>query len=87
MTKATVSKSMRKLPVEDRIELLDELWFSIAADQREMLVSDAHKAMIDERLKEIEEHPEEGMPLAEFRKKLQQTSKRMRAGKRRKNAA
>lgn len=85
MTKATVSKSMRRLPVADRIELLDELWHSIAADQRDIPVTAAQKAMIDERLDWIEKHPGQGMTLAEFRRKLQQTSRRMRAGHRRKS--
>jgi hypothetical protein len=31
--KSILSQQARRLPVADRIELLDELWHSIAADQ------------------------------------------------------
>jgi putative addiction module component (TIGR02574 family) len=90
MTKAAVSKSMRRLPLLDRMALLYELWLSILpdlADQRNVPLTKAQKRMVDKRLREIEEHPERGMPLKEFRKKLHQASRKKRAGNRRKNAA
>lgn len=87
MTKTSVSKSMRRLPVTDRIELLDELWHSIAADQASIPVTDAQKATYDECIAEIDRHPGKGMTLAEFRKfikdasrQLQNNTKRKRAG-------
>ena len=87
MTKLAVSRAMRRLPVLDRIELLDELCLSVAADQRDIPVPKAHKAMIKERLAEIEEHPERLMSEAELDRKVQQALRRFGAGKRRKNAA
>lgn len=87
MTKNTLSKSMRRLPVTDRIELLDELWHSIAADQAAIPVTDDQKATYDECIAEIEQHPGRGMTLPEFRKFIRDTSlllqnshKRKRAG-------
>jgi putative addiction module component (TIGR02574 family) len=75
MNKAAVSKSMRRLPVTDRIELLDELWHSIAADQRDIPVTEEHKTMIDQSLAEIEKNPGKGMSHAEFKKKLNQLAR------------
>jgi putative addiction module component (TIGR02574 family) len=70
MTKAAVSKSMRRLPLTARIELLEELWHTIAADQALIPITNAQKAEIDECLAEIERHPGEGMSLPEFRRFL-----------------
>jgi putative addiction module component (TIGR02574 family) len=70
MKKAALSKSMRRLPVTDRIELLDELWHSIVADQDEIPVTDDQKQMIDECLLEIEKNPGRGINHAEYKKKL-----------------
>ena len=70
MTKAAVSKSMRRLPLTARIELLEELWHTIAADQALIPVTNAQKAEIDACLTEIDRHPGEGMQLPEFRRFL-----------------
>ena len=86
MTKTTVSKSMRRLPVAERIELLDELWHSIAADQASIPVSADQKAMIDDCLAEIEQHPGRGMTLPEFRKFLSDASRQFAGGNKRKRA-
>ena len=84
MTKAMISKSMKRLPVTKRIELVDELIYSIAQDQSKIPVSDAQKAMIDECLEEIEKHPGRGMTLGQFKKKLRETANQMRSDRGRK---
>ena len=79
MTKAAISKSMRRLPVTDRIDLVDELLHSIAKDEADIPVPNWQKRMIDERLKAIDENPSRGVPLAEFRKKLRGLAQKLAA--------
>lgn len=79
MTKAALSKSMRKLPVTDRMELIDELWHSLAADQADIPVPKWQQEMIDEKLAEIEANPGKGMPLEQFQRKIDQGIRRMEA--------
>jgi putative addiction module component (TIGR02574 family) len=86
MTKTAVSKSMRRLPVTERIELLDELWHSIAADQSSIPVTEDQKAVIDDCLAEIERHPGRGMTLLDFRRFLRETSRQIKDGNQRKRA-
>jgi putative addiction module component (TIGR02574 family) len=85
MTRAAITK-LKKLPVTERIVLVDELMESIAADQLDIPVSNDEKAMIDERLAEIAKHPTRGIPFTEFRKELRALSRSMKAGTCRKSA-
>lgn len=70
--KTILSRKARRLPVADRIELLDELWHSIAADQEGVPVPTWQKEMIRERLLEIRENQGKGLSLEAFEAKAQQ---------------
>jgi putative addiction module component (TIGR02574 family) len=85
MTRVAISK-LRKLPVTERIALVDELMDSIAADQLDIPVSADEKSMIDARLAEVAKHPKRGVPFTEFRKELRALSRNMKAGVCRKSA-
>ena len=41
-----------KLPVEERLRIVELIWDSIAADPSALPVGDAHRAVVDERLAE-----------------------------------
>lgn len=41
---------LRDLPVDERIKLVEELWDSIASDQKVLLFIDEQKAKLDKRL-------------------------------------
>jgi putative addiction module component (TIGR02574 family) len=84
MTKSALSKQLRKLPVTDRIELIDELWHSLAADQSEIPVPDWQKQMIDESLAEIDANPGKGIPLEEFHERIDKLIVRMEKRSRKK---
>jgi putative addiction module component (TIGR02574 family) len=43
-----------KLPVEERMRLVELIWESLAADPAALPLSDAHRAVLDERLAEHE---------------------------------
>ena len=46
-----------KLPVEERLRLVELIWESIATDPAGVPLGDAHRALIDERLAEHERNP------------------------------
>lgn len=48
-----------KLPAEERLRLVELIWESLAAKPAEVPLSDAHRAVIDERIAEHERHPHE----------------------------
>lgn len=56
MSDADVAKIL-KLPVEERIRLVELIWESIAANPSAVPLSDAHRAAIDESLAEHERDP------------------------------
>ena len=48
-----------KLPVEERMRLVELIWESLAADPSALPLSDAHRAVLDERLEEHERNPDD----------------------------
>jgi len=48
-----------KLPVEERLRLVEIIWESIATDPAGVPLGDAHRALIDERLAEHERNPDD----------------------------
>lgn len=67
----------RRLTIAERLQLVEDIWDSIAADAdvESLPVSDAVKAMLDERLADLEAHPGEGTPWPEVRARI---SKRLK---------
>ena len=48
-----------KLPVEERLRLVELIWESIATDPAGVPLGDAHRALIDERLAEHQRNPDD----------------------------
>jgi len=48
-----------KLPIEERLRLVEAIWQSIAAQPSAVPMGDAHRAVIDERLAEHERNPDD----------------------------
>jgi putative addiction module component (TIGR02574 family) len=48
-----------KLPAADRLRLLELIWDSLAAKPSDVPLSDAHRAVIDERVAEHERNPDD----------------------------
>ena len=61
---------LTRLPLEERLELVEALWDSIAADSHDLPVTAEQAAVLDERLADLEANPEAGRPWSEFRKTL-----------------
>jgi putative addiction module component (TIGR02574 family) len=52
MTPKTLLQEALRLPVAERLELVEQIWDSIAADASQVPVPDWHKAELDRRLAE-----------------------------------
>ena len=66
------------LPVEDQIDYVQALWERIAATPNRVPVPDAHKAILDERLADLEAHPEDAVPWEQVRDDLRARLRRVR---------
>jgi len=71
MTNA-LREELFKLSAAERLELVEELWDSIAAERENELfpLSEARRAELDRRLRELDEHPERARPWEEVRERL-----------------
>ena len=59
-----------KLPVEERLELVSLIWDSIADDAQGMPLSDAEKRLIDDRVRDMDENPDDSISWSEARESL-----------------
>jgi putative addiction module component (TIGR02574 family) len=57
----------RQLSVEERIELVEAIWDSIAAADAALPVTDAQKVELDRRIAEHEANPEDVIPWDEVK--------------------
>lgn len=58
------------LSVPERIQLVEDLWDSIAAEQESIPVTDAQKEELRRRLEEHEADPDSAIPWTEVRERL-----------------
>ena len=54
-----------KLPAEERLRLLEILWESLSQDASAIPLSDAHRAILDERVAEHERDPDDVVSIDE----------------------
>jgi putative addiction module component (TIGR02574 family) len=66
--------NLRKLPLEERIRLVEDLWDSIAADQSALPLTQDQREELDRRLDAYERDGDPGQPadevVADIRKRL-----------------
>ncbi len=69
-----MNAKLSKLSIGERIRLVEELWDSIAADQRALPLTDEQRAELDRRLDAYESDGNHGRPagesIADIRRKL-----------------
>ena len=65
-------KELQKLTAAERLELVEELWDGIAAEceRQPFPLSDAQRAELDRRARDLEEHPDRARPWEEVRDRL-----------------
>ncbi|HEY2291679.1 MAG TPA: addiction module protein [Thermoanaerobaculia bacterium] len=72
LSKADLMHEIRRLPFAERVELLEELWRETESERPELL--DWQKVLLDRRLKDAEEHPEDWASWDEARQRLKRRS-------------
>ena len=63
-------ENLLKLSVAERVQLVGELWDSIAADADAFPLTEAHKAELDRRLADHEADPDSAIPWEQVREGL-----------------
>lgn len=66
-TAAQIKKEFSKLPVDDQIELLYELWDALAQEPGAVTLSHDQQRELERRYERHLEHPEEAIPWEEVR--------------------
>ena len=57
-----IPPDIRNLSVADRVELATKIWESVADDAKTVGLSEEHKRILDERIREADENPEAMIP-------------------------
>jgi len=73
ITLASMSVSreeLRKLPLAERLELVEDLWDSIARESDQLALTQAQMDELDRRLVDYEADPDAGVPWEEVRDRL-----------------
>jgi putative addiction module component (TIGR02574 family) len=70
MTKAAVIASALELSPTERLELLEELWDSIAEDPNDVPLTDEMRAELDGRLAEHEADPSDVIPWEQVKREI-----------------
>ena len=60
-----MSTKLQSLPINERLKLVEDLWDSIAADQKALPLTDAQRAELDRRLDSYEADGGVGRPAKE----------------------
>ena len=61
---------VQDLPVRQKLELVDELWLSMAPELDSLEVSEREQELLDERWAAFIQNPESAITLDEFRKRM-----------------
>jgi putative addiction module component (TIGR02574 family) len=59
MISQSITESFRKLSPDDKIRLLEELWSEVAEEYATMPLSESQRQLLDERLKQHAEGPDD----------------------------
>ena len=62
-----------QLSLEERIQLVEDLWDSIAAAPEAVSLTEAQKRELDRRLEDYYRHPDAGSPWSVVRERMTQT--------------
>ena len=67
---APLLEEIRKLSIAERLELVEDVWDSIAAEADALPVPESHRRALARRRQEHRDHPEDVIPWEEVRKQL-----------------
>lgn len=58
----TQLQELRSLPISERVQLVEDLWDSIAQDASEIILAQDQIDLLDNRLNSLDEDPSAGTP-------------------------
>lgn len=61
-----------RLTIPERLQLVEDIWDSIADTPEELPLTESQRAALDRRLDAYHRNPDEGAPWAEVRKRIQE---------------
>ena len=67
MSMQPIIESFRKLSPNEKIRLLQDLWDEVAEEVAQTPLSESHRRLLDERLQEHDEHPNDVEPWEKVR--------------------
>ena len=67
---SAIIEDLKQLPVSEKIQLVEDLWDSIAAETSPIGLSPQHIAELDYRLDALEKNPSHGTPWSTVREKI-----------------
>ncbi len=70
MSRAELFEQAKNLPLHERIELVNQLWNSIADEEGETDLTPEQLNEVERRATEIREHPDLGVPWKEAKARL-----------------
>jgi len=73
MTKTSLIEHARQLSATDRLELIEAIWESLQPN--ELPVSDQEKALIDDRLADLERNPTDQSPWSDIKARLERRNR------------
>ncbi len=62
-----------QLSVAERIQLVEDIWDSVAAFPDEVVLTEAQKKELDRRLQSYAQNPQEGIPWEDLKTQLSQS--------------
>jgi putative addiction module component (TIGR02574 family) len=71
MTARALIEQARKLPVSQRLRLVDQVWETIPEDERARVLTNEEKKELDRRWREHQKHPERAPSWEDVKARLQ----------------
>tara|TARA_R110002049_G_scaffold2750_9_gene22394 strand:+ start:72974 stop:73198 length:225 start_codon:yes stop_codon:yes gene_type:complete len=62
MPDTPIPADIRNLSIADRVELATKIWESVADDAKTIGLTEEHKRVLDDRIREADEHPDAMIP-------------------------
>ena len=70
MSQSSLPPEIRQLPIIERVQLVEQIWDSIADDEKDFQLTDAQKLELDRRLAAQQANPNLGSPWSEVKRRL-----------------
>jgi putative addiction module component (TIGR02574 family) len=70
MSQSSLPPEIRQMPIIERVQLVEQIWNSIADDEKEFQLTDAQKSELDRRLAAQQASPSQGSPWSDVKRRL-----------------